>query len=370
MANLIVLFGGPSPEHDVSILTGLQACRALLSDGREVTAVYWSKAGTWHEVPPALEAPAFANGVPDQARSLRLLLGPEGGFVAEKRVFGSSRPLPCDVAVICCHGGPGEDGTLQSALDLCGIRYTGPSAAAASLGMDKLAFGGLVGAGGLPTLPRALLTPEQVGEVPFPGPYLVKPRFGGSSIGIEVVEDASTARALAANSVHMRRGAVVEPFMEQIFDVNIAIRTYPQLQVSAIEQPTKSSTSTRILSYAEKYVGSEGMSSAPRVLPAVLPDQVERQIISAAKEVARLTAVRGVARLDFLCDGDAVYVNELNTIPGSLAKYLWIKPMIGFTELLQDMIDEALTHETFITTTQGADGSVLRSAGSIAAKLA
>jgi D-alanine-D-alanine ligase len=158
--------------------------------------------------------------------------------------------------------------------------------------------------------------------------------------------------------------------MEQIFDVNIAIRTYPQLQVSAIEQPTKSSTSTRILSYAEKYVGSEGMSSAPRVLPAVLPDQVERQIISAAKEVARLGEVRGVARLDFLCDGDTAYVNELNTIPGSLAKYLWIKPMIGFTELLQDMIDEALAHETFITTTQGADGSVLRSAGSIAAKLA
>jgi D-alanine-D-alanine ligase len=370
VATVAVIFGGPSPEHDVSILTGLQACRTLLDDGRAVTALYWSKAGSWHQVPPDLEAPAFAGGVPDQARAAHLVLGPEGGFVLDRRGLGSPRRLDCDVAVICCHGGPGEDGTLQGALDLCGIRYTGPSAAAAGLGMDKLAFGGVVAAAGLPTLPRVLLAAEQDGELPFGGPYLVKPRFGGSSIGIEIVEDLPTARALVASSVHMRRGAVVEPFLERAFDVNVALRTWPQPQLSAIERPTKTSTSTRILSYAEKYVGAEGMTSAPRELPATLPDQVERQIVAAARRLATVAAVRGVARLDFLCDGESVYVNEINTIPGSLAKYLWIKPMVSFLELLQDMIDEAMARETFVTTTQGADGSVLRSAASIAAKLA
>jgi D-alanine-D-alanine ligase len=192
-----VIFGGPSPEHDVSILTGLQAARALVMAGRDtstIEAVYWTKGERFVSVEPTLEAEAFVDGPPRGARELRFVAQPGGGFITVKAGVlggGKERRLEFDALINCCHGGPGEDGTLQSALDLAGVPYTGPSAAGAALGMDKLAFGSVVAAAGLPTLPRQLVVAGleapawQDGE----GPYIVKPRFGGSSIGIEVIDD-------------------------------------------------------------------------------------------------------------------------------------------------------------------------------------
>ena len=141
---IAVAFGGPSPEHDVSILTGLQASRGLAGAGApDVTCLYWSKTGDWHRVDSALEAAAFVDGVPRGADALSLVTGADGpgaggssrGFVAAGRM-GRSRALDIDVVVNCCHGGPGEDGTLQGALDLAGLAYTVPGVAASALGMD------------------------------------------------------------------------------------------------------------------------------------------------------------------------------------------------------------------------------------------
>src|SRR5262245_28029440 len=133
---LAVLFGGPSPEHDISILTGLQVARVLADAGEQVTGLYWSKSGDWHAVVPSLEARDFLEGQPRSATPVKLVLGAGGGFHEDKRKL---RLLDIEVAVNCCHGGPGEDGTLQAALDLAGVAYTGPSAAAAALVMDKAA---------------------------------------------------------------------------------------------------------------------------------------------------------------------------------------------------------------------------------------
>ena len=214
MSQPAVVFGGPSPEHDVSVLTGLQAARALIRGGHQVEAIYWTKTAEFYAVDPGLEAEDFLGGVPKAARELRLLACPGGGFVGAKGgLRGKERTLELSAVVNCCHGGPGEDGTLQAALDLAGLAYTGPTAAGAALGMDKLAFGGAVAEAGLPALPRWLLDGQRPGPAPeIPGPYIVKPRFGGSSIGIEVVEDWDTAVSYARTSVHQRRGAVVEPY--------------------------------------------------------------------------------------------------------------------------------------------------------------
>ena len=354
MSQPAVIFGGPSPEHDVSILTGLQAARAL----GDAVAVYWAKTGDFFEVDAGLEGADFVDGVPRKAPQLRLSQGE--GFVKKRR-------LDISAAVNCCHGGPGEDGTLQAALDLAGVRYTGPSVAAAALGMDKLAFGNVVTGAGLPSLPRVALSADA--QIGFDGPYIVKPRFGGSSIGISVAADADTAKALVNSDQHLRAGAVVEPYRPDAVDVNIAVRTWPTLQLSLIEKPERRPGS-QILGYADKYVGGEGMVSAPRELPAQLDPAVEKAVRDAAERIAGLANVRGVARIDFLLDssggGDELYVNEINTIPGSLSKYLWEVP---FAQLLRDMLDEAERRPTFHWTTAGADGTALRSAGSIAGKL-
>jgi D-alanine-D-alanine ligase len=369
VSDTAVIFGGPSPEHDVSVLTGLQATRALGTSGTErIRPLYWTKSGDWFEVAPELEGQAFVDGVPPGSTPLRLEADAGGGFQARTALTGRPRPLDISAVVICCHGGPGEDGTLQSALDLAGVRYTGPTAAGAALGMDKLAFAGLAIAAGLPTLPRILLT-EAV-RPDFDGPYIVKPRFGGSSIGIEVVEDLTTATARLLSNAHLRRGAVVEPYRPDLFDLNVSVRSWPELKLSAIERPLRSEDSSDILSYTDKYVGGEGMASAPRELPAQLDSRLEARLTEAAHLVAGLVDLRGVARIDFLSDGTDLYVNEVNTVPGSMAKYLWVAPPVAFSTLLADMLAEAMARPAVQHLAVGADGAVLRSAGSIASKLA
>jgi D-alanine-D-alanine ligase len=364
---IAVAFGGPSPEHDVSILTGLQAARELASPGFDVTALYWAKTGEWHRVDPALEAGEFVDGVPRGSEALRLVVGEGGGFHVAGRL-GRTRALELDALVNCCHGGPGEDGTLQAALDLAGLPYTGPAVAGAALGMDKLAFAGVVSAAGLPTLPRVALQ-ESTAALDFVGPYIVKPRFGGSSIGVEVVEDLDTARARLGANPHLRRGAVIEPFRPDLFDLNVGVRTWPEVALSAIERPLRSAPTAEILGYSDKYVGGEGMAGAPRELPAALSDALAGELRRQAHVVAEVAEARGVARIDFLSDGEALFVNEINTIPGSLARYLWVDPPLSFGALLGDLVAEARQRPSSRYTTMGADGTVLRSAGAIAAKL-
>ncbi len=366
LSDVAAVFGGPSPEHDVSVLTGLQAARAL-----GIRALYWAKTGDWFEVDPGLEAEAFVAGVPRSAN--RVHLSSDGGFQGEGGRFGKARSLDVGVALLCCHGGPGEDGTLQGALDLAGVAYTGPTVAGAAIGMDKLAFGALMHAAGLPALPRAALD-RSTTDVGLEGPYIVKPRFGGSSLGIEVVADLATAAALSGSSPHLRAGAVIEPYRPDLFDVQLAIRTWPELALSAIERPlrraAKPGSEPEILGYLDKYAGGEGMVSAPRELPAALDPALAASVLEAAATVARLASVRGVARLDFLTDGAELFGNEINTIPGSLARYLWIDPPLAFATLLADLVAEARARPSHAYTVDGADGTVLKGAGAIAAKLA
>ena len=369
MGEIAVLFGGPSPEHDVSILTGLQAAHELLAGGTPTRAIYWTKLGTFVEIDPSLEATSFVEGAPKGAAPLSLVAGDGGGFIPEGGRLRAAKPLDIEALVLCTHGGPGEDGTLQAALDLAGIPFTGPSLAGAALGMDKLAFGAVMVAAGIPTLQRVALT-AGLDDVGYDGPYIVKPRFGGSSIGIDVVTDLVAAKARLTSNPHLSLGAVIEPYRADLADLQVAVRSYPELELSAIERPLRSGATGEILGYADKYVGGAGMASAPRELPAVLSASREAEVLDLARRVAESAGVRGVARIDFLASDDELVVNEINTIPGSLARYLFIDPPVAFGQLLADLVAEAKERPTHRYSAAGADGLVLRGAASIAAKLA
>lgn len=364
-----VLFGGPTPEHDISILTGLLALRELERAGEGPVGIYWSKTGSFFSVAGGIEADAFLDGIPKGSSELILRLGDEGGFFSLGGRLGRERRVDLDALVLATHGGPGEDGTLQGALDLAGVLYSGPSLAGAALGMDKWAFGSLMKTAGLPTLPRALLTSTTT-SLDFEGPYILKPRFGGSSIGIDVVTDLTTAKARLNSNGHLGNGCVVEPYRRDLTDLQIALRTYPSLALSSIERPLRRSSDLEILDYRDKYVGGEGMVSAPRELPAIMSSEQHDEIISLTTTIATLAAVRGVARVDFLASDTELYVNEINTIPGSLAKHLFIAPPLAFSALLGDLLREARERPAHRYSVAGADGRVLRTAGSIAAKLA
>ena len=359
MTTAAVLFGGPSDEHDISILTGLQVARALPGDP---VALYWSKAGEWYRVEADAEAADFVEGVPRKAREVGFLASPGGGFVLKRK------PIPLDVAVIACHGGPGEDGTLQGALDLARIRYTGPGQWASALGMDKFGFGAAMKAAGLPTLDRVLVRRGTKNPARFEGPYIVKPRFGGSSIGIEVAEDWNTVEALVASSPYYADGGVVEPFMGGSRDLQIGVRTHPVLELSAIEAPARAEGSG-IYGYDQKYLAWGGEVSGGRELPARIDEAVAARLRELAQQVAEVSGVRGVARIDFLEKEGELWVNEINTIPGSMAAYLWIDPARSRAELFADMVSEAAAQTARRFSTAGSDGTALRSAGTIASKL-
>jgi D-alanine-D-alanine ligase len=357
MTKPAVIFGGPSDEHDISILTGLQVVRALA----EVDAVFWSKSGDWFLVDGDLEAADFLEGAPKRSRELMFVAAPAQGLILKKH------PLATSAVLIACHGGPGEDGTLQGLLDLAGLRYTGPGQAASALGMDKLAFGAAMAAAGLPTLPRTLVATGDEPAPGFPAPYIVKPRFGGSSIGIEVAGDWPTALALRQSSRFMAQGAVVEPFLEGSRDLQVAVRTFPEWQMSAVEAPTRAAGG--IYSYDQKYLAWGGEVSGGRELPATMSDDIAASVASLARRVTQVAGLRGVARIDFLEKGGDVYVNEVNTIPGSMAAYLWIDPEIPRSRLFQDMVTEAEGPPARVFSVAGSDGTALRSAGTIASKL-
>jgi D-alanine-D-alanine ligase len=351
-----VVFGGPSDEHDISILTGLQVSHAL----KDLSVFYWSKGGEWFQVDPEAEAADFVDGPPRKARAVTLVPEMGKGFVGKK-------PIPVSAIINACHGGPGEDGTLQGMLDLAGLRYTGPGQAASALGMDKFAFGAAMAATGLPTLPRALLASPDQGPPPFPGPYIVKPRFGGSSIGIEVVDDWPTATALLKASPYYTGGGVVEPYIAESRDLQLAVRTWPALEMSAVEEPIRDAG--RIYSYSQKYLAWGGEVSSGRQLPASIDPAIELVLRDLARRVASAAGLRGICRIDFLERDSELWVNEVNTIPGSMAAYLWIEPKIPRPALFQAMLDEALASPVRRFSVVGADGMALRNAGTISNKL-
>ena len=357
-ANRAVIFGGPSDEHDISILTGLQVARAL----EEIQAVYWSKSGEWFLVDPGLEASDFVEGVPRGARPLSFVASPGQGLISKRK------PLGIGAVLIACHGGPGEDGTLQGLLDLAGIRYSGPGQAASALAMDKLAFGAAISAVGLPTLPRALVATGLEEPAGFDGPYIVKPRFGGSSIGIEVAEDWPTVLGLKEASRFFDQGAVVEPFLGGSRDLQVAVRTYPEWQLSAVEAPMRSGDG--IYSYDQKYLAWGGEVSSGRELPAHMDDRLASELRRLSRRVTDVVAgLRGIARIDFLERDGELFVNEVNTIPGSMAAYLWIDPPLSRAVLFDDMLSEAEATPTRVFSTAGSDGTALANAGSISSKL-
>ena len=364
-----VIFGGPSPEHDISILSGLQSARALAGAGSDPLAIYWAKTGDFVLVPALLEAKRLPHRRAGQGPAPGAGGRPGGGFVMEgSGLFKKASPLEISAVVNACHGGPGEDGTLQAALDLAGVRYTGPSAPGAALGMDKLAFGGVMATAGVPSLPRAPFGLD--GPDPdFPGPYIVKPRFGGSSIGIEITDELASARSLRT-SPHFREGAVVEPYLPDAGDLNVSVKTYPELRVSAIEKPLRNDTSGRIYTYAEKYLGGgEGLSGAPGSCRRCSAMRCRPGAGSSPAGGRPGALCGGVPRIDFLWRDD-VWVNEINTIPGSMAFYFWSAEGVTPAALLADMLAEATSGPARRYTTEGADGTALRSAGTIAGKLA
>jgi D-alanine-D-alanine ligase len=365
-----VVFGGPSPEHEISILTGLQAERVLTDAGHSVIALYLAPNGSWFQVPAGSEAEDFLTGAPRGSKGLDAVLSSEPGFYPQKGM--TKKPLEIEAALLCFHGGLGEGGGGAAVFSFLGIPATGSTVFAGAVGMDKLAFGGLMSQAGIPTLRREALS--NTVEPTFPGPYIVKPRFGGSSIGIEIVGDIQTARTLGGSSMHLKAGGVVEPYRGDLVDLNISFRTYPTLEISDLERPLRNeSDQTGLYSYQEKYLAGgtgAGLTHAPREFPALAPTKIHTHAVELAKRVAEVTRLTGIVRVDLLWDEktNELFVNEVNSIPGALSLYLWA-PKYSASQVLEDALMEAIERPVVLPQSGFGSGVALRAAGGIAGKL-
>tara|TARA_B100001123_G_C15269411_1_gene1009708 strand:+ start:471 stop:1562 length:1092 start_codon:yes stop_codon:yes gene_type:complete len=359
--NIGVIFGGPSPEHDISVLTGLQAAR-ILSSEYNVFALYWSKDNKWYLNEPSLEGKDYLNNKKVMKNSLSLSFERDGGFYLKKK------KLNIDVLVNACHGGPGEDGRLQSLLDIIGIPYTGPDHILANICMDKYLFTTLLSNKGLPVLDRVLIHDDLI-EVDFEPPYIVKPRFGGSSIGVEIVGDLKTAKALIDNSNLYSNGAVVEKYLEGCQDYLLGVMSYPSLSYSEIEKPIVNNNGATIYNYEDKYLRGRGLEDSKRELPANLSGKDNELILSLAKQLVSIIGSKGVMRIDFIKSENNIYINEVNSIPGSFSTYLWSNTDLTKFDILNNIVLEAINAVDYPWQISASDGRALSSADDIQSKL-
>jgi D-alanine-D-alanine ligase len=368
-------------EHEVSVITALQAMDALDVQKYEVVPIYITKSGEWL-TGAALRRLETYQANNDALRSLaRVALSPVPGqgflqAVERSRLLpfgGSSNRLGIDIAFPCMHGTFGEDGTLQGLFELADLPYVGPGVLAAALGMDKIAMKAAFRTAGLPVVNWMVVSREtasnpavdQIAEIErqIGYPAFVKPANLGSSVGIGKASDRDSLTQALAVAAHFDRRVLVEVGLDGAVDVQCSVLGHDDdLRVSVCEQPI---TWQAFYSYEEKYIQggkAQGMKGAARRIPAPIGEQLTAQVQTYAKEAFRAIDSAGVARIDCLITPDEkVYVNEINTIPGSLSFYLWEATDLSFPRLLDRLIDFGLArHQARKDTTYSIDSALLR----------
>jgi D-alanine-D-alanine ligase len=379
-----VAFGGRSVEHDVSIITGLQALE-VLGERHDPIPIYIARSGRWYTGDALRDLSLYQrDGEDPSAEEIhfdlhrgRLLREGSGGSLLRRR--SGPEQVELDVVVLATHGTQGEDGCLGGALELARLPYVGPPVGAAAAAMDKVTTKALLAQAGLPALEHIALRRERweqdrgalVAEVRqrFSFPLYVKPASLGSSVGVS--RCASEAELLQALELvfELDRVGLAEPAVEGGIEINCAVIGRPgaQPRASVCEQPVAGES---FLSFEDKYMRGgkgEGMKGAQRLIPAPIGDALTERIQSLARSTFSAFGCAGVTRVDFLLDADRnVYVNELNTIPGSFSFYLWEPAGLPFADLMDELIELAFAeHREKLRTTTVFDSNLLadRSAG-------
>jgi len=366
-----VLFGGRSLEHDVSVVSGLQILHAVDPGAYQPIPVYIDQNNRWWTGEDLWRAESFRTDGPDRSRLTEVALSP--GFGSSSLVPVSDRWVPLrrrgavhvDVFVPVLHGTYGEDGCVQGALELGGCACVGCGVLASAAGMNKRVAKVLAMQAGVPVVPwvscdRGVLDQgsgwirDLAGQVSgrLSWPVIVKPASLGSSAGVSTAASPDELASGVLRVFEYDVEALIEPFIRNRLELNVAVAGLDEAVASVTEMPVTSQGSP--LSFSEKYkregpksVGSsEGMAGALRVLdPEDLPLEMRTRAQAHAKKVFTTLGCEGIARVDFLIDADRneLFFNEINTLPGSLAFYLWAAAphYWTITELLSRLIERA-----------------------------
>ena len=359
-----VFFGGKSVEHEVSVISGLQAYNSFNRDKYDPIPIYITKDNEFYTGEAIGDISNYKNIPSLLQKSIRVFFMCEKGQVQLIRYpvkkMGNSVVALIDVAFPVVHGANVEDGSLQGFLRHYNIPFVGCDVAASAVTMDKYVMKTVLKDNGIPVLDCVTLTVKEYErdeeaayckvENKITYPVIVKPVNLGSSVGIKVAKDREGLREALEYAFTFGPRVLIERAIMNLREINCAVLgDYEQAQASECEEPI---SSDEILSYEDKYVaggksGSEGMRTAKRELPANLTPEKREEIRSMAVKTFQALNCSGVSRIDFMIDRDTdeAYVNEINPIPGSLAFYLWEALDKPYSELLDDMVRLALKRE-------------------------
>lgn len=358
-----VFFGGRSTEHEISVISACQAMAAINKDKYEVVPVYITKQGKWYTGPALTEVKNYRD-INKLLRDceevyMRPVYGDYNLYKANAGgLFSKKGPLTTlDVVIPVLHGSNGEDGIFEGVLQSIGIPYAGCSTLASANGMDKITMKMILSADGIPVVDYVWFTDKQwfakreelIARVEnkLGYPVIVKPANLGSSVGIGRADNREELLERVADAQKYSTRIIVEDLVENLQEINCSVLgDSDEYQTSVLEEPIKSG---EILSYTDKYMGGSkgkggGMQASAKRIPADLPADETEKIRFLAGETFRVLSCHGVSRVDMMIDADTrkIYVNEINTIPGSLSFYLWEATGIPFDQLMDKLVELAL----------------------------
>lgn len=365
--NIGVFFGGRSTEHEISVISASQAMAAIDRDAYDVTPIYISKQGHWYTGEALLDLKNYRD-IPSLLKKVEeVYMEPAYGdynlYRRKRSMFGNPVVTKLDVVIPVLHGSNGEDGIFEGVLESIGIPYAGCNTLSSANGMDKITMKMIMAACDIPVVDYVWFTDKQwyskrdsiIEEVEsrLGYPVIVKPANLGSSVGIGKAANREELIERIDDAERYSSRIIVEHMIRNLREINCSVLgDCDEYETSVCEEPLHSGD---FLTYNEKYGcggskggakgGSrQGMASSAKRIPADLPAEVSDRIRHLAGETFRVLSCHGVSRVDVMIDADNgnIYVNEINTIPGSLSFYLWEAAGIPFDKLMDRLVKLAL----------------------------
>ena len=367
--NIAVFFGGESVEHEVSIISAHQAIEALDKNKYNVIPVYVSKERKLYVSDLLKDMSNYKDLKHLISQCTQVSITSEDNRVVIRPVkpslFGPKELGTIDVAIPVMHGTNGEDGTIQGFFEMLKVPYAGCDLYGAAIGQDKVLQRNVLSDNNLPitnwfwvygsemdTHQNEIL--DKVHRLIYP--VIIKPARTGSSVGISIAHNDEEYLACFDEARQYDEKIITEKVVKPMREINCSVVGDSYSCVASVLEEVSSVSQDELLSFSDKYLGggkssksqgSKGMASTARIVPAPLTDEQTRLVQQLAKETFRVLGTSGVCRIDFLMDADTkkVYVNEINTIPGSLAFYLWQAAGVSFSELMDKLVELALDRE-------------------------
>ena len=362
-----VFFGGKSVEHEVSVISALQACAAFDKEKYEVIPVYITRENEFFAGEGVGRIEEYTDIKALLKKATRVTLVNSDGRLKIVRFpmkkLGNSTLDMIDVAFPIVHGTNVEDGALQGFFQTLSVPYVGCDVVSSAVGMDKYVMKAVLKDNNIPVLDCVVLGAKDFSkdssscadkiEEKLGYPLIVKPINLGSSVGIKKANDRVSLLEALDYAFQFSNKVLVEHAITALKEINCSVcGDSDEAEASECEEPI---STDEILSYQDKYVSGsksggtkqQGMSSLKRKIPADISAEKRSEIREMAVRAFKCLGCSGVSRIDFMIDteSDRIYLNEINTIPGSLAFYLWEPIGVKYSELLDRMVSLSLKRE-------------------------